>query len=90
MIAMIYSIIDKPQALLPAKNEIMHSFDFCVPLLYKYPYMCVISTCLLYLLVHNIVSILYMILCLFFEEKKKQKKERKSEKKMKKNGGTRL
>ena len=44
---MIYSIIDKPQALLPAKNEIMHEFEFCIPLLYKYPYMCVISTCLL-------------------------------------------
>ena len=29
-----------------------------------------LSTCLLYLLVHDVVSILYMILCLFFEKKK--------------------
>ena len=37
--------------------------------------MCVISTCLLYLLVHDVVSILYMILCLFFAEKKERKKK---------------
>ena len=79
---MIYSIIDKPQALLPAKNEIMHEFEFCVPLLYEYPYMCVISTCLLYLLVHDVVSILYMILCLFFE-KKREKTMKKTHKKTK-------
>ena len=77
---MIYSIIDKSQALLPAKNEIMHEFEFCVPLLYKYPYMCVISTCLLYLLVHDVVSILYMILCLF--KKKEKEKKKKKEKKL--------
>ena len=76
---MIYSIIDKPQALLPAKNEIMHEFEFSVPLLYKYPYMCVISTSLLYLLVHDVVSILYMILCLFFFKKRKEKNEREKQ-----------
>ena len=74
---MIYNIIDKPQALLPAKNEIMHEFEFCVPLLYKYPYMCVISTCLLYLFVHDVVSIMYMILCLFFEKKKEKERKKK-------------
>ena len=79
----LYSIIDKPQALLPAKNEIMHEFEFCVPLLYKYPYMCVISTYLLYLLVHDVVSILYMILCPFFEKKRKKKMEKKERKKKK-------
>ena len=81
---MIYSIIDKPQALLPAKNEIMHELEFCVPLLYKYPYMCVISTCLLYLLEHDVVSILYMILCIFKKKKKKRKNKEKKKKKKKK------
>ena len=69
-----YSIIDKIQAQLPAKNEIMHEFQFCVPLLYKYPYMCGMSTCLLYLLEHDVVSILYMILCLLFLKWRKKSK----------------